>query len=174
MRLHWVSAAIVVTTMCSSKLIAESPFLDINADIDASVETNRRVILSIISDIESGWENGDEPPFRKHFLNYSGARYIESGAENKGLEDLLNRHVIPEKKAFTYLNIDFSNIEINFEKDFAWVIADSRFRAKTSLNSKLIDKSGYATFLLRYIDGTWRVVHTHSSSRDKSFNFNHL
>ena len=166
--------AIVIVAIYSSRVIAEAPPFSIKADIDASAATNQRVILSIISDIEIGWEKGDEFLFRKHFLDFNRARYVESGSENKGLDDLIRHHVIPEKKAFTYLNIDFSNIEINFEKDFAWVIADSRFRAKTSLNSKLIDKSGYATFLLRYIDATWRVVHTHSSSRDKSFNFNHL
>ena len=63
------------------------------------------------------------------------------------------------------MDLDFSNIQMHFEHDFAWVIADTRFKAKTQNSGKVYDKSGYQTFLLRKIDQRWKVVHTHSSSR---------
>ncbi len=125
-------------------------------------------IKEILAAIKYGWENGDGAPFRKHFLHFEGARYIESGGQNKGLDSLVNHHVEPEKDAFEYMNLDFSNVEIHFEgdKNFAWVLADTRFKAKLKSNGKVYDKSGYQTFLLRMQDGVWKVVHTHSSSRD--------
>ncbi len=126
-------------------------------------------IKSIISAIEYGWENGDGKPFRNHFLDFKGARYIEGGGQNRGLDSLVSHHVEPEKDAFEYLKLDFSKIEVHFEgadKDFAWAIADSRVQGKVKKSGRVIDKAGYQTFLFRKTADDWKLVHYHSSSRD--------
>ena len=132
--------------------------------------TDEAKIRSIISSIKYGWENGDGKPFRLNFLDFEGARYVESGGQNSGLDSLVNHHVEPEKDAFVYMNLDFSNIEVHFEggmeKTFAWAIADTRFKAELKKTGKKYDKSGYQTFLFRKINDEWKVVHTHSSSRN--------
>ena len=123
-------------------------------------------ILKIIAAVEYGWENGDGKPFREHFLDFEGARYVESGGQNEGLDDLVTNHVEPEKDALEYLTLDFSNIEVHFEGDFAWAIADTKVGGKVRSSGVEFDKKGFQTFLFRYVDGAWKVVHTHSSSRD--------
>ena len=123
-------------------------------------------IKQIINEIESGWENGDATPFNDNFLDFEGARYIESGGQNEGLNDLVEHHVKPEKTALEYLKLDFSNIEIHFENNFAWAIANTSIKGKVRNSDRVFDKNGYETFLFRKIDGSWKVVHTHSSSRD--------
>lgn len=131
----------------------------------ASAE-DEKVIKEIIAAIEYGWENGNGAPFRKHFLDFEGARYIESGGQNEGLDDLVDNHVEPEKDALEFLSLDFSDIEIHLEGGFAWAIADTRIKGKVRENGREFDKVGRETFLFRQIDGEWKVVHTHSSSRD--------
>ena len=42
---------------------------------------------------------GDGTPFREHYLDYDGARYVESGGQNEGLTDLIEHHVEPEGDA---------------------------------------------------------------------------
>ncbi len=123
-------------------------------------------IKQIIADIKYGWENGDGKPFRKNFLDFKGARYIESGGQNDSLESLIKHHVEPEKDALEYLKLDFSKIEIHLEDNFAWAIANTRVKGKVKKSGRTFDKSGYQTFLFRKIKGNWKVVHTHSSSRD--------
>tara|TARA_R110001606_G_scaffold7896_1_gene34410 strand:- start:3020 stop:3427 length:408 start_codon:yes stop_codon:yes gene_type:complete len=123
-------------------------------------------LIKIIAAVKYGWENGDGKPFRQHFLNFPGARYIESGGQNEGLDDLVSHHVEPEKDALVFLSLDFSNIEIHFENDFAWAIADTRVKGEVRKNGLTFDKSGYQTFLFRKVDASWKVVHSHSSSRD--------
>lgn len=123
-------------------------------------------IKTIIADVKYGWENGDGTPFRKHFLDFEGARYVESGGQNEGLDDLVTHHVEPEKDALEYLSLEFSNIEIHFENNFAWAVADTRVKGKVNKTGYEFDKSGYQTFLFRKVNGQWKVVHTHSSSRD--------
>jgi hypothetical protein len=123
-------------------------------------------INEIIEQIRTGWENGNGEPFRSNFLDFDGARYVESGGQNEGLDDLVTNHVEPEKHALEYLKLGFADIEVHFEGDFAWAIANTRVRGKVNNSERVFDKSGYETFLFRKIDDSWKVVHTHSSSRD--------
>lgn len=132
---------------------------------------NKQAIVDIISSIKYGWENGDGKPFRMNFLDFKGARYIEGGGQNAGLDSLVEHHVEPEKDALEYLNLDFNDIEIHFEgddKSFAWAIADTSVKGKVKKSGKEFDKAGFQTFLFRKIDGAWKVVHTHSSSRNRA------
>ena len=127
---------------------------------------DEQILIGIINDIKYGWENGDGKPFRKHYLDFEGARYIESGGQNDSLDDLVINHVEPEKDALVFLSLNFSNIEVHFENNFAWAVADTRVKGEVRKNGNTFDKKGYQTFLFRKIDSRWKVVHTHSSSRD--------
>jgi len=123
------------------------------------------LIEAIIADVAVGWETADGTPFRKHFLDFPGARYVESGGQNSSLQDLIENHVEPEGDALAELTLDFSDIEVNFENGFAWAVASVRVKATIKSDGRKIDKKGYETFLFRDVEGTWRVVHTHSSTR---------
>jgi len=122
-------------------------------------------IVAIVNAIELGWENGDGAPFREHFLNFEGARYIESGGQNEGLDDLVGHHVEPEGDALQDFDLTFSNIETHIEGEFAWAVADVEVIATLTSDGRRIHNRGFETFLFRSIDGAWKVVHTHSSSR---------
>ena len=126
---------------------------------------DRQSLVQIINAIEAGWESGDGTPFLNHFLDFPGARYIESGGQNEGLDDLVTHHVEPEKDALEYLKLDISKIETHIEGDFAWAITDVRVQAKIRDGGREIDRTGYGTWLFRRLDGQWKVIHTHSSSR---------
>lgn len=123
------------------------------------------IIEAIIEDIERGWETADGTPFREHFLDFDGARYFESGGQNEGLDDLVEHHVEPEGDALEFLHLAYSNIEVHFEGSFAWAISDVHVEAKVRADGRDIDNTGHATYLFRWVDGHWRVVHTHSSTR---------
>lgn len=131
----------------------------------AQAATDADALKAIIADVAAGWERGDGAPFRKHFLDFDGARYVEGGGQNVGLNDLVQHHVEPEKDALEYLKLDFSNVQIHFEGGFAWAIADTRIKGKVRKTGAEFDKTGYETFLFRKVGDAWKVVHTHSSSR---------
>ncbi len=122
-------------------------------------------LIQIIAAVEVGWETADGTPFREHFLDFHGARYIESGGQNSGLDDLVHHHVEPEGDVLDSLDLTFSNVETHFEGDFAWAIADVEVEAVVKSDGRRIHNRGYETFLFRRIDGEWKVVHTHSSTR---------
>jgi hypothetical protein len=131
----------------------------------ALAEAEETALIEIIQDIEEGWEHGDGTPFRKHFLDFEGARYMESGGQNEGLDDLVENHVEPEGDVLSGLDLNFSNIETHIEGDFAWALANVEVKATVKRDNRVIHNRGYETFLFRKLDGQWRVIHTHSSSR---------
>jgi len=128
-------------------------------------EEDSAALIAIIDAIEKGWEQGDGTPFRKHYLDFEGARYVESGGQNEGLSDLLEHHVEPEGDALGNFELSLSNVETHIEGDFAWAITDVEVKALVKKDQRLIHNRGYETFLFRRVGGTWKVIHTHSSSR---------
>lgn len=136
-----------------------------SAESPTEADNSRPDLLAIIAAVEKGWETADGAPFRDHFLDVDGARYVESGGQNLGLQDLIEHHVEPEGDALAGLDLAFTNIETHVDGDFAWAIADVEVKAIIRKDERVIHNRGYQTFLFRRIDGDWKVVHTHSSSR---------
>lgn len=124
-----------------------------------------KAIKAIISAILKGWEGGDGTPFWDHFLDFEGARYFESGGQNSGLRDLVENHVEPEKDAIPDLTLGLSNLAIYYEGDFAWAVASTTVQGTLVKSGTKLDRTGKQTWLFRKIEGEWKVVHTHSSSR---------
>ena len=128
-------------------------------------DDDRQALVEIVQAVEIGWENGDGVPFRKHFLDFEGARYVETGGQNEGLTDLVEHHVEPEGDALADFDLIFSNVETHIEGNFAWAIVDVELKATIVRTDRYIHKRGYETFLFRRTDGECKVVHTHSSTR---------
>ena len=128
-------------------------------------ENDSAALVAIIDAIEKGWEHGDGEPFREHYLDFAGARYVESGGQNEGLTDLVEHHVEPEGEALADFELSLTNVETHIEGEFAWAIADVEVKATIKSEQREIHNRGYETFLFRLVDGKWKVIHTHSSSR---------
>lgn len=131
----------------------------------AKADCDAADLIAIISAVEAGWEDADGTPFRKHFLDFPGARYIESGGQNEGLTDLVEHHVEPEGDALEGLDLSLTNIETHIEGDFAWAVADVEVKALVKKDQRRIHNRGYQTYLFRRVEGEWKVIHSHSSSR---------
>jgi hypothetical protein len=131
----------------------------------AKADSDAADLIAIISAVAAGWEDADGTPFRKHFLDFPGARYIESGGQNEGLTDLVEHHVEPEGDALEGLDLSLTNIETHIEGDFAWAVADVEVKALVKKDERRIHNRGYQTYLFRRVEGEWKVIHSHSSSR---------
>ncbi len=127
-----------------------------------SANHDAKLIENIIEDVRLGWENGDGSAFRKHFLDWDGARYFEGGGQNVGLEDLIVNHVEPEAKL--NLQLGFTNIQTHFEGNFAWAVVDTEIKLTIPSGRKIHNK-GHGTYLFRWVDNGWKVIHTQSASK---------
>ena len=132
-----------------------------------SIPEDPAALEAIIGAIEQGWKTGNGEPFREHFLDFPGARYIETGGQNEGLTDLIENHVEPEGDAFDELAVTFGDVETHFEDAFAWAVMDVEVQA-TYRDGRQIHRRGYQTLLFRWAGDAWKVVHTHNSTRPVS------
>jgi hypothetical protein len=119
------------------------------------------LLEGILEDVRVGWEQGDGTPFYTHFVDWDGARYFEGGGQNIGLRDLVENHVEPE--AELGLRLGFSNVQTHFEGSFAWAVVDTEIQLTTP-DGRAIHNRGHGTYLFRWVDGAWMVVHTQSGS----------
>ncbi len=71
----------------------------------------------------------------------------------------------PEGDSLDNLQLDLSNVETHIEGDFAWAVADVEFKATVKRDQREIHYRGYETFLFRRVEGKWKVIHSHSSTR---------
>lgn len=138
------------TIFCALVALLAQPFSSQPAQAH---EDDADALIAIIHAIATGWEQADGTPFRNHFLDFEGARYIESGGQNDGLTDLVEHHVEPEGDALDGLELTFRNIETNLEGDFAWAVADTEVKATVKRDERKIHNRGYQTFLFRRVDG---------------------
>ncbi len=150
-------------SQCMLRMIVLLPALLLTTG--AKADSDAADLIAIISAVEAGWEDADGTPFRKHFLDFPGARYIESGGQNEGLTDLVEHHVEPEGDALEGLDLSLTNIETHIEGDFAWAVADVEVKALVKKDQRRIHNRGYQTYLFRRVEGEWKVIHSHSSSR---------
>lgn len=130
-------------------------------DTGGGAEQDPALLEEILEDVRLGWEHGDGAPFTEHFLDWDGARYFEGGGENLGLRDLIENHVEPE--AELGLTLGFSNVQTHFEGTFAWAVVDTEIQL-TAPDGREIHNRGHGTYLFRWVDGVWKVVHTQSAS----------
>lgn len=154
-KLVFATATCVIASGCAGAGNTEAPEM-----LDAP-NHDPTLILAVLEDVRVGWEQGDGAPFYEHFLDWEGARYFEGGGQNEGLEDLVVNHVEPE--AELGLTLGFSNIQTHFEGSFAWALVDTEIRLTTP-DGRDIHNRGHGTYLFRWVDSSWRVVHTQSAS----------
>lgn len=147
--------ALLLVFLVSGCAASEVEVVDAPADDPALLE-------AILEDVRVGWEQGDGTPFFSHFLDWDGARYFEGGGQNVGLQDLVENHVEPE--AELGLRLGFSNVQTHFEGNFAWAVVDTEIQLTTA-DGRDIHNRGHGTYLFRWVDGAWKVVHTQSGSR---------
>ena len=159
-----LSSTAILSLLCGLLLVACGAPPPPEPAEPAPIPQDPAALEAIIQDIKSGWENADGEPFRRHFLDFPGARYVETGGQNEGLLDLIENHVEPEGEALE-LALTFDNVETHFEGEFAWTVTDVIVDATFRESGREIYNRGYSTYLFRWVDGAWKVVHTHNSTR---------
>jgi hypothetical protein len=140
--------------------------LFLSLSLHDSESQNKEEILMVLGGVTHAWEEGDSSAFRRYFSSSAGLRVIEGGEQNVGVNDLIEHHVLPHHEEFAELDITSNNVEIHFvgEYDNAWAIKDFDVRIKTK-DGKETKASGYETCILQKLNGKWKIVHSHCSTR---------
>ena len=154
---------IKVIGFVGSLILISSIVTDTFAENDSQQDIQS--LETIIQEVARGWEQASAQPFQVHFLDQPGARYIEGGGQNNGLDDLVDHHVIPEGEYLTNFNLRVDPVEIHIEGNMAWAITNVEITGIIKKDNRKIHSRGFQTILFRKMSESWKIIHTHSSSR---------
>ncbi|TVZ27172.1 uncharacterized protein DUF4440 [Gillisia sp. Hel_I_86] len=95
---------------------------------------------------------------------------VESGGVEGSYAHYIEHHLVPELGEFKSFN--FSDYEIDAKVDLPYAFTTETYIYTIMLNpnekgeSRTIRKKGVATSILKKMDGEWKIIKTHTSSRN--------
>lgn len=90
----------------------------------------------------------------------------EGGGINNGWIDYRDRHLGPELKSFENLQFGHSNTKVTVLPGGQSAYATSEYSIKAKMGDRELDSGGLETLVLvKSADGTWKILHSHTSSR---------
>ena len=124
------------------------------------------------ADTVIAWLKGYDAAFNAKDLEKLAAFYhpdvtiYEGGGVNNGWADYRDRHLGPELKSFENLQFGHSNTKVTVLPGGQSAYATSDYFIKAKMGERSIDSTGLETLvLLKGPDGTWKIRHSHTSSR---------
>ena len=92
---------------------------------------------------------------------------IESGKVEGSYADYLKHHIGPELGHFQSFKFSDYAVQVRFEGPIALATETYRYTIQLKDKPELIERQGVATSVLKTVDGQWRIVSSHNSSRKR-------
>ena len=130
--------------------------------IDVAAET--AAIKSVLSDQQKAWNRADIPGFMDGYVRSEKLRFASRGSFRFGWEATLKNYQkgYPNKDAMGKLT--FSDLQVQvLSREWAEVFG----RWELKRGGEFDDIGGLYTLLLQKTEQGWRVLHDHTSSRQK-------
>lgn len=153
-----------LTAFLTLLLFATSQIYSQNRDLETEKETVLEVMKSYKDALQNLTTEGTFELFTKD------SKVFESGGVEGTYSHYIEHHLGPELGHFK--SFTFSDYEIDVQVDAPYAFTTETYVYTIVLNpddkgnSRTIKKKGVATSILKKIDGKWKIIKTHSSSRN--------
>jgi ketosteroid isomerase-like protein len=153
-----------LTTILMLFMFATGQMFSQNADLGAEKEAVLKVMKSYKDALQNLTTEGTFELFTED------SKVFESGGVEGTYENYIEHHLGPELGHFK--KFEFSDYEIDAEVDLPYAFTTETYIYTIVLNpdekgeSRTIKKKGVATSILKKMDGKWKIIKTHSSSRN--------
>ena len=150
------------TTVTMLLIIATSPLCGQDA------KTEKEAVLTVMKSYKDALQNLTTDGTFELFTEDS--EVFESGGVEGTYSHYIEHHLGPELGHFE--KFEFSDYEIDVKVDVPYAFTTETYIYTIVLNpddkgnSRTIKKKGVATSILKKIDGKWKIIKTHSSSRN--------
>tara|TARA_B100001063_G_C16774286_1_gene563934 strand:+ start:4642 stop:5124 length:483 start_codon:yes stop_codon:yes gene_type:complete len=153
-----------LTTILMLFMFASGQMFSQNTDLGAEKEAVLKVMKSYKDALQSLTTEGTFELFAKD------SEVFESGGIEGTYANYIEHHLGPELGHFK--KFEFSDYEIDVEVDLPYAFTTETYIYTIVLNpdekgeSRTIKKKGVATSILKKMEGKWKIIKTHSSSRN--------
>ena len=153
-----------LTTILMLLTFATGQMFSQNVDLGTEKEAVLKVMKTYKDALQNLTTEGTFELFTKD------SEVFESGGVEGSYAHYIEHHLGPELGHFK--KFEFSDYEIDAEVDLPYAFTTETYIYTIVLNpddegnSRTIKKKGVATSVLKKIDGLWKIIKTHSSSRN--------
>lgn len=138
------------------------------ASVDVSVE--KQSVISVMRSYKDGIQALITDGLTQLFSEDS--KIYESGGSEGSFANYLDHHLGPELDYFK--SFEFSDYTIDVEVDMPYAFTTETYiytieikaNEEKEIEARTIIKKGVATSILKKINGQWKIIKTHSSSRE--------
>lgn len=121
-------------------------------------------VKAVLKAYKTALEKLDAAPAAKLFT--TDAQVFESGGVEGTFADYLAHHIGPELGEFKEFSFRDYKVEVRLEPPLALATETYIYRIVFKGDRPPIEKRGVTTSVLRKIDGEWKIIRAHSSSRN--------
>ena len=153
-----------LTTILMLLTFATGQMFSQNVDLG----TEKEAVLKVMKTYKDALQNLTTEGTFKLFTKDS--EVFESGGVEGSYANYIEHHLGPELGHFK--KFEFSDYEIDVKVDTPYAFTTETYiytivlKADEKGNTRTIKKKGVATSILKKVDGDWKIIKTHSSSRN--------
>lgn len=120
-------------------------------------------VKSVVSLYKQSLESLDAAKAKDLFT--TGSAVFESGGVEGTFAHYLEHHIGPELAEFAEFSFHDYKIEVRLDPPLALTTESYIYKIVLKEDGKVIEKKGVATSVLKKINGAWKIIQTHTSSR---------
>ena len=93
------------------------------------------------------------------------SKIYESGGSEGTYAHYLEHHLIPEFKEFKSFTFSDYTVEVSIDGNYAFAAETYSYTIVVAQDNEVVKRNGVATSVLKKIDGEWKIMINHNSSR---------
>lgn len=138
--------------------------------VEVDVETERDGVIAHMKKYKDALQNLSTDGTMKLFSEDS--QVFESGGTEGTYANYIEHHIGPELSHFNSFTFSDYTVEAQIDLPYAFTTEiyiytlDLKPNKEKNRKAQIISKKGVATSVLKKVDGSWKILKTHSSSRD--------
>ena len=135
-----------------------------------AISAEKQLVIAVMKSYKDAFENLTTEGTMSLFIENS--KVYESGGVEGTYANYIEHHIGPELSHFN--SFKFSDYTIDVEVDLPYAFTtetyiytlDIKANPEKEREAFVLSKKGVATSILKKIDGDWKIIKTHSSSRN--------
>jgi len=138
--------------------------------VEVDVEAEKDEVIAHMKKYKDAFQNLSTDGTMELFSEDS--QVFESGGTEGTYANYIEHHIGPELSHFNSFTFSDYTIEVQVDLPYAFTTEtyiytlDLKPNKEKNRKAQIISKKGVATSVLKKVDGSWKILKTHSSSRD--------
>jgi len=158
----------ISTTLLVFTILFSVTSIGQNIDVDNDSLLEKPAVIKVMKNYIDALQNLTTEGTYELFAKDS--QIFESGGEEGSYENYIEHHLGPELGHFKSFTFSDYNIDVNIDLPYAFTTETYVYTIVLNPGdngeSRTINKKGVSTSILMKTSGTWKIIKTHSSSRN--------